>query len=359
MKDFESQIVNVGNGGPSTLNPLSFDKRMSETELEDAFCLNPSLFGEELLLLGRQLIDFAEDNMRLDVLALDKDGEKVLIEFKVDPTFGFTELQAIAYAGAYANVENEFFPEILHRSVNTQGRDDIRQAAGIEEEASLEEVTEVFLKFLELGSLEDWDPSKQVRIKVIAPDFPPRVLHNIKWLAEVYEMPIEAVQVELFEIEGDFHLKPDRIFPLPGAERFELSLRERETSKRKKNVSRNKPVLALLVREGILKHGDRIWLSMSSFPSNLRPELEVNVQPNDEILSGRVDEANPSKILWSANEGDEPKLVSPASLPAEIAGHLLGVDSKDVSGIGVGDSYTDEKTGQKLEDIAREKGLWV
>ncbi len=359
MKDFESQIVNVGNGGPSTLKPLSFDKRMSETELEDAFCLNPSLFGEELLLLGRQLIDFAEDNMRLDVLALDKDGEKVLIEFKVDPTFGFTELQAIAYAGAYANVENDFFPEILHRSANTKGRDDIRQAAEIGEGASLEEVTEVFLKFLELGSFEDWDPSKQVRIKVIAPDFPPRVLHNIKWLAEVYEMPIEAVQVELFEIEGDYHLKPDRIFPLPGAERFELSLRERETTKRKKNVSRNKPVLALLVREGILKHGDRIWLPISSFQSDLRSEIEAAIDPKDERLSGLIDEANPSKVLWTAGEGVEPKLVSPASLPSEIAVLLLGVDPKNVFGVGVGDNYIDEKTGKKLEDLAREAGLWV
>jgi hypothetical protein len=252
---------------------------MSELELEDAFCRNPSLFGEELLLLGRQLAEFAEDNRTLDVLAVDRDGEKVLIEFKVDPGFPFTELQAIAYAGAYANVENEQFPRTLHGSAITKGKEEIREAAGLSSDASLEEVTEVFLKFLSLNSLEEWDPSKQVRIKVIAPDFPARVLHNIKWLAEVYEMPIEAVKVELFEIDGQKHLKPERLFPLPGAERFELSLRNKETSKRKKNVSRNKPVLPLLIQDGSLEAGDRIWLTSASFPPSVRSEIEAMTEP--------------------------------------------------------------------------------
>ncbi|MGB6057608.1 MAG: hypothetical protein WBF71_05035 [Microthrixaceae bacterium] len=358
MTDFEGQIVNVGGGSPSTLKPLSFEKRMSEIELEEAFCRNPSLFGEDLLLLGRQLIDFAEDNRRLDVLALDKDGEKVLVEFKVDSGFGFTELQALAYAGAYANVENEFFPQILDRSVASGNLPGIEQATGLVETSSLDDVTSVFLSFLGIGSLDDWDPSKQVRIKVIAPDFPVRVLHNIKWLSEVYEMPIEAVQVELFEIGGDYHLKADRIFPLPGAERFELSLRERETSKRKKNVRRNKPVLALLVNEGLLKDGDRIRLQVSSFQSNLRPDIAAIVNDDDPRLSVTIDEANPSKVLWRSSTSEEPRLVSPASLPAEIANLLLGTDPTEVFGVGVADNYIDEKTGKKLEEIARDAGLW-
>ncbi len=124
-------------------------------------------------------------------------------------------------------------------------------------------------------------------------------------------------------------------------------------------MSRNKPVLALLVREGILKHGDRIWLPISSFQSDLRSEIEAAIDPKDERLSGLIDEANPSKVLWTAGEGVEPKLVSPASLPSEIAVLLLGVDPKNVFGVGVGDNYIDEKTGKKLEDLAREAGLWV
>jgi hypothetical protein len=63
---------------------------------------NPDLVGEELLVLGHQLAEFEEDKDRLDILALDRFGEIVLIELNVTEDFRVIDLQALAYVGAYA-----------------------------------------------------------------------------------------------------------------------------------------------------------------------------------------------------------------------------------------------------------------
>jgi hypothetical protein len=57
---------------------------------------NPDLVGEQLLVLGHQLAEFAEDRDRLDILALDRSGEIVLVELKVSDDFRVTDLQALA-----------------------------------------------------------------------------------------------------------------------------------------------------------------------------------------------------------------------------------------------------------------------
>lgn len=357
MEDFSSQMVNLGGGNQAVVEGLPFKGHMTELQLEGAFCRNPTLFGEDLLVIGRQLADFAEDNRRLDVLAVDRMGEKVLVEFKVDPEYPFTELQAMAYAGAYANVKNEFFPKALHRAVTSSTDDAVRGATGLGAEVSIEEVTKTFLDFLDLTDIDEWNPSKQVRIKIIAPDFPPRVLHNIKWLSEVYEMPIEAVQVELFAIGGDLHLRSDRIYPLPGVDRFELSLREQEASKRKKNTSPAKSVLPLLVKAERLNPGDPISMKMSGLPKKIRDQVAGDMDDSDPRLTVYLDPSDPAKVIWRADEDAEPISISPSRLPAYIAHAILGIDLGDVLGVAVGDNYF-TKDGVRLSELAIAEGLW-
>jgi hypothetical protein len=103
MSGFATHLVRMGSSGASIAEPVAWKGRVSEQDLEDLIVANPQLAGEELLVLGRQLTEFLEDDKRLDVLAVDRDGEIVLLELKVDADFGVTDLQALAYAAAYAN----------------------------------------------------------------------------------------------------------------------------------------------------------------------------------------------------------------------------------------------------------------
>jgi RecB family endonuclease NucS len=97
MNEFESRVVVLGGGEESAaIEPELFSVQLSERDLEAQVVAHPELLGEELLVLGSQLAEFTEDRDRLDVLAVDRDGEIVLAELKVDEAFRLTDLQALA-----------------------------------------------------------------------------------------------------------------------------------------------------------------------------------------------------------------------------------------------------------------------
>ena len=102
MEPFSPRLLLIADGVPTALNPVSFQGVVDELTLERWIVENPDLVGEQLLILGHQLAEFEEDRDRLDILALDRSGEIVLVELKVSEDFRVTDLQALAYAGAYA-----------------------------------------------------------------------------------------------------------------------------------------------------------------------------------------------------------------------------------------------------------------
>lgn len=59
---------------------------------------NPEMLGEELLIIQQEFDGFNETNERLDLLALDKYGNIVVIENKLDDTGRDVTWQVIKYA---------------------------------------------------------------------------------------------------------------------------------------------------------------------------------------------------------------------------------------------------------------------
>src|SRR4051812_21543829 len=96
MRDFESRLVVLAETSSSVLVPVAhFRSILGEDDLEREVVSHPELLGEELLVLGSQLAEFTEDRHRLDVLAVDREGELVLIELKASETYRVTDLQAL------------------------------------------------------------------------------------------------------------------------------------------------------------------------------------------------------------------------------------------------------------------------
>lgn len=353
MSDFQSKLVSIGPDGSAALDPIEFAGRLTEQELEDQLVANPNLLGEELLVLGRQLIDFAEDNKRLDMLAVDSEGEIVLIELKVSNDFAFTDLQALAYAGAYADRPPVHFAETLVRSASSAGGDSIRANAGLEGGANVDAAKVAISGFLDLSDFEEWKPSKQIRIKLVAPGFPRRVLSNVKWLGDVHGLAIEAIRAQLFTAGDRLQIYFERLLPLPGSEDFDLSIRQREESIRRDNKERRKAVFSLLVKNQVLDSGARLALVPSALPSQFRDVYESG----HIAFSGIVDEAQPRRMLWRATEDDDPRPVSPARLAFEAYVALTGNEVEPFF-TAVAENFTEEKSGKTLGELAVEAGLW-
>lgn len=355
-EDFAGKVVQVVDGKVQVLEPTGFSGQVSEAQLEEIILQAPEALGEELLPLGQQLADFSEDQQRLDILALDKSGEIVLVELKVVEQFGFTDVQAIAYAGGYADLPPTHYAATLARSLTGEKGAAFRAATGLSENASTEDVQRVIVEFLSLSSFAEWSPSQQVRIKLVAPGFTKRVLKNVKWLGDVYGMPIEAIRAQLVVSGGAQHFSFDRILPLPGDEAFDLTVREREVQRREENEGRRRRVriFPLLIEKGLLKEGDQLWLLEGAF----RAEHRHLYKPGDLMFSGEVRASSPPKLRWRRTADAKPEEISPASLAYRICEELLD-EKVDGFGIPVAYNYTVGEGGQTLGELAAQNDLWI
>ena len=68
------------------------------THLQQWMADTPDALGEELLIIQQEFDGFADTRERLDLLALDKTGQLVIIENKLDDTGRDVVWQALKYA---------------------------------------------------------------------------------------------------------------------------------------------------------------------------------------------------------------------------------------------------------------------
>ncbi len=82
------------------------DEALYEKDVEDWVVAAPEILGEPLIIIGRQVqIDDGKD--RIDLLALDKSANLVVIELKRDLVGGSADLQALRYAAQVSQWSQE------------------------------------------------------------------------------------------------------------------------------------------------------------------------------------------------------------------------------------------------------------
>lgn len=350
MEAFRSKMVQVVAGQAVTLEPVEFANRVSEAELEKWLVQHPELAGEELLILGSQLAEFAEDKDRLDILAVDKQAEIVLLELKVDGAFRLTDLQALAYAAGYSAVGSSHFAEILRRRLEKTGDSD----------ATLEQAKQRIVAFVDvLDDFDEWEPSKRVRIKLVAPAYPKRVLHTVKWLGEIYAMPIEAIQVQLFEdSDGRFQLTFERLLPLKSDDAFDLTIKAAQEKIAGVTGGPKKPaILKTMFENGLITDGQELWYHPSALPTDSKHLFDPS-NPNP-VFRVELDCSNGQLMFRWKRATDAPEEVMRPSLAWwPILNEVLPGRYPNRAGSPVYNHYSIEPGGPTLSEVAADAGVW-
>jgi len=160
---------------------------------------SPDILGEELLVISKELP--VSNGCRLDLLAVDKDANLVIIELKRDDSGASIEWQAIKYASYCSN----FLP------------DDIYMIFAKYLQSDKDEAQKKIEQFIdeELQSL-----NQNQRLLLVANDFHPDVLSAVLWLRE-FDIEIKCVRLRPFlDNDGDLFITPDTIIPLPEAKDY-------------------------------------------------------------------------------------------------------------------------------------------
>src|ERR1017187_8179139 len=89
---------------PETFVGLSIWER---THIEAWIQGNPEILGEDLLILTSEFDRFVNSSDRLDLLALDRSGNLVVVELKRDSFAGYADLQSLRYAAMVSSMTVE------------------------------------------------------------------------------------------------------------------------------------------------------------------------------------------------------------------------------------------------------------
>lgn len=87
-----------------SFSELGFRER---SHLQEWLAANPESLGEKLLVIQKEFNGFSDTNERLDLLALDGDGNIVIIENKLDDSGRDVTWQAMKYASYASTLTKE------------------------------------------------------------------------------------------------------------------------------------------------------------------------------------------------------------------------------------------------------------
>jgi len=192
-------------------------KIMERKDIETWVEKHPELLGENLLILTTEYDKFDKTDERLDLLALDKDGNLVVIELKRDDSGRCVDLQAIKYASyistltlqdtsqIYADFQRKFKPSF-----------------------TIEDAREEIINFIENEEFEEINDKP--RIIIVSRDFRPEVTSTVLWLRK-YGINIKCVKLTPYELGiNSIALESSIIIPLPEAEDYIIKSEQKEYS---------------------------------------------------------------------------------------------------------------------------------
>lgn len=214
-------------------------KRFSElgfTErkhLQEWLAHEPSALGEELLIIQKEFDGFDDTRERLDLLALDKDGNLVIIENKLDDSGRDVVWQALKYASYCASLTKaqivEIYQQYLDRYEPVTGEVDLLNAP-----------TSASARICEFLDAPDLDELKlnlgnSQRIMLVAANFRKEVTSTALWLLG-QGISIACFKITPYSLGEQLLINIDQIIPTPEAKELMIGINAKEAEEKTTEV---------------------------------------------------------------------------------------------------------------------------
>lgn len=210
---------------------------------------NPKLLGEDLQIVSMEFDRFVQCDDRLDLLALDRLGNLVVVELKRTATGGYADLQAVRYA---ALVSSMSFEQLVPYYSAYRRRYDGEN--GIDIELARAELVSF------LDSAGEPELSNKPRILLCSQDFGQELTSTVLWLRG-FGIDIGCIRMTPYAVGDECVVVPSRIIPLPETESYQVQIQRKEERRSDEAVAKRQSLtFPLLLEKGVLKVGDRLYL---------------------------------------------------------------------------------------------------
>lgn len=202
--------------------------------------------SEELLIIQKEFDGFDDTRERLDLLAIDKDGNLVIIENKLDDSGRDVVWQALKYASYCANLKKQQVVEIFQRYLNQKAQNESTEPANAEN---------VLLEFLQADDLQSvqLNTLRSQRLILVAAHYRKEVTNTILWLSQ-FGVDCQCFKVTPYQSGAELFLNVEQIIPTPEASDFMIGMMAKDAEEKSvSNEQRNSHKLRLAFWEQALE----------------------------------------------------------------------------------------------------------
>ena len=183
------------------------------------------IIAPDTLVIAEEFGNWDDSRRRIDLLAIDRDANLVVIELKRTEDGGHMELQALRYAAMVSTLTFsqavEVFGDYLRRRTDDRAPE------------------QTILEFLGWEEAQEEDFATDVRIVLASAEFSREITTAVLWLND-RNLDIRCVRIKPYGDPQNMLLDVQQIVPLPEAQDYQVRVRERHQRERaSRRVSRD------------------------------------------------------------------------------------------------------------------------
>lgn len=298
--------------------------------IEEWIRTNPEMLGEDLLIVSIEFDRFSNSNDRLDVLAVDRSGNLVVIELKRDPASGYADLQALRYAAMVSSMTIEL---LLPYYISYRRKH-------YEKSLSDGEAYDQIIEFVESDTFSEL--SNKPRIILCSEGFSKEITATVLWLRES-DIDISCVTITPYKLQENIIIVPKVVIPLEEAKQYLIDIKRKEEEQDKAKRRYRPKTMKILIENNLVAEGEKIYLK-NGLPSHVK--FENNHPVFIATITGKLGQSN--AILWE-NDNNE---YSISALTWKIFKDTHS-DKNDPGGVN-GNCHWVNEAGKSLWEVAEE-----
>lgn len=198
--------------------------------LQEWLAYEPSALGEELLIIQKEFDGFDDTRERLDLLALDKLGNLVIIENKLDDSGRDVVWQAIKYASYCATLTKQQIVDIYQQYIQRYLLTTSTNPSMVEPPRDAATRISEFLDAPDLSEVKLNSGTGQ-RIILVAAHFRKEVTSTALWLLE-RGISIQCFKVTPYTLADQLLISVDQIIPPPETRELMISISAKEAEEK-------------------------------------------------------------------------------------------------------------------------------
>lgn len=212
-------LYHIANKKLMPLMPTTFaaEGLQERQDLQEALKRNIAVIAPDCLVIAEEFSDWEDSRRRIDLLAIDRNANLVVIELKRDEMGAHMELQALRYASMIANMTFDKACEYFERYI-------------ADEELDIN-AKETLLEFIDLDESQLDDFGNDVRIVLASADFGKELTTSVLWLRDK-GIDISCIRLTPFKYQDDVLINATQIIPIPEAEAYQIKFREKRAEQR-------------------------------------------------------------------------------------------------------------------------------